>query len=118
MGQQIADLNQQMMASPSFTARHAYGISKASLSAYSMVLARTHPHITSSCISPGFIDTAIVAGFGAKKPPSEGTVSIRHCLFSPLPGNGWYWGSDAQRSPLTVTRDPGTPPYVPGQGPP
>jgi len=35
-------------------------------------------------VSPGFIDTAICAGFGATKPPSEGTVSIVHCLFAPL----------------------------------
>ena len=47
-----------------------------------------HPALTISCVSPGFIDTAICAGFGATKPPSEGTVSIVHCLFAPLEVTG------------------------------
>lgn len=88
-----------------------YGVSKAALTTYTMLLARTHPAITSSCVTPGFIDTAIVKGFGASKPPEEGTVSIRHALFEKLGGNGWYLGSDAVRSPLHFMRNPGEPPY-------
>jgi len=97
--------------------RNGYGVSKASLSAYSMLLARQYPNILSTTISPGFIDTAIVRGYGAKKSPSEGTVSIRRCLFemrSKL-GDGYYYGSDGLRSPLTRTRDPGTPEFTGGE---
>jgi hypothetical protein len=33
------------------------------------------------CLSPGFVDTKMSAGFGSKLTPAEGTKSIRHCLF-------------------------------------
>lgn len=88
-----------------------YGLSKSALACLGMTQARMYPSITFSTVSPGFINTKLVAGFGATKPPEEGTVSIRHCLFQPLPCNGWFWGSDAKRSPLHTTRDPGTPEY-------
>tara|TARA_B100000513_G_scaffold119762_1_gene52693 strand:- start:1286 stop:2815 length:1530 start_codon:yes stop_codon:yes gene_type:complete len=92
----------------------AYGLSKACLTAYTMVLARTHPNIKSNACSPGFIDTAMTLGYGARLAPAEGTVSILHLLFSDtLRGNGWFYGSDAKRSPLNVPRDPGTPEYMP-----
>jgi NAD(P)-dependent dehydrogenase (short-subunit alcohol dehydrogenase family) len=91
---------------------NAYGLSKACLSCYSMILARETPEILTSTISPGFIDTAIVRGFGAKLKPEQGTKAIRHCLFGTLGGNGWYWGSDAVRSPLTHMRNPGEPPFT------
>lgn len=95
----------------------AYGISKAALATYTMVLAKQFCEkklaITVSCLSPGFIATAIVQGFGAKKTPEEGTVSIHHCLFDKLEGNGLYFGSDGVRSPLTKVRNPGEPVYTP-----
>mmetsp|Transcript_51157 Transcript_51157/g.136610 ORF Transcript_51157/g.136610 Transcript_51157/m.136610 type:complete len:273 (-) Transcript_51157:93-911(-) len=91
---------------------NGYGLSKACLSCYSMILARERPDILTSTISPGFIDTAIVKGFGARLKPEEGTKAIRHCLFGSLGGNGWYWGSDAVRSPLTHMRNPGEPPFT------
>merc|ERR1719221_363672 len=86
----------EAVAEPGF---NAYGLSKACVSAWTMILAREHPNITFSCTSPGFIKTAIVGGYGATKPPEEGTVSTRPLLFKPLAGNGWYYGSDAKRSP-------------------
>eukprot|EP00927_Polykrikos_kofoidii_P073625 TRINITY_DN69645_c0_g1_i1.p1 TRINITY_DN69645_c0_g1~~TRINITY_DN69645_c0_g1_i1.p1 ORF type:complete len:279 (-),score=51.33 TRINITY_DN69645_c0_g1_i1:4-840(-) len=88
-----------------------YGVSKAGLAAYTMILAREHPNLTSSCCSPGFIDTAMTTGMGATKTPEEGTFSIRHCLFAELAGNGFYYGSDGVRSPLTKLRNPGEPAY-------
>ncbi len=88
-----------------------YGLSKALVMCYTELLARTHPNLTISCITPGFIDTAIVRGYNATKPPEEGTVSLRHCLFSKLKGSGWYYGSDAVRSPLHFMRNPGEPEY-------
>ena len=50
-------------------------------------------------------------GAGAKLTPEQGTVSIRHCLFADLKGNGWYYGSDAIRSPAYPSRDPGQSPF-------
>jgi len=91
----------------------AYGLSKAALTAYTMVLAKEHPNITSSSCSPGFIATAMTKGFGAKLTPEQGTASLRHCLFAKLGGNGWYFGSDAKRSPLDRSREPGDPEYNP-----
>lgn len=88
-----------------------YGLSKALLSCYTMLLAKQHPELLVSCLSPGFIDTSMTKGMNASKPPEEGTVSIRHCLFEKLEGNGWFYGSDALRSPLHFLRNPGEPPY-------
>lgn len=90
-----------------------YGLSKACLASYSMLLARELPHIRTFCLTPGFIDTAIVRGWGATKPPEEGTVSLRHCLFADLPetSSGWFFGSDAVRSPLHFMRNPGEPAF-------
>ena len=90
----------------------AYGLSKALLSSFTQVFANSHPSIMSSSVSPGFIDTAICKGLGATKPPVEGTVSIRHCLFKELKGNGFYYGSDAVRSPLHFMRSPGEPEFT------
>ena len=50
-------------------------------------------------------------GYGATKPPEEGTVSTMKCLFDELPGNGFYYGSDGVRSPLHFMRNPGEPEY-------
>jgi NAD(P)-dependent dehydrogenase (short-subunit alcohol dehydrogenase family) len=91
--------------------RKGYGLSKALLASYTMLLAKEHPEWLSSCCAPGFIDTKLVAGFGATKPPAEGTPAMKHCLFGELQGNGWYYGSDAVRSQLHVMRNPGEPPY-------
>jgi len=89
----------------------AYGLSKALVASYTMLLANEHPAILSSCCTPGFIDTKLTAGFGASKTPAEGTVAIKHCLFNALGGNGWYFGSDAVRSPYHFMRNPGEPEY-------
>lgn len=88
-----------------------YGLSKALLSCYTMLLAKQHPELLISCLSPGFIETSMTKGMGASKSPEEGTVSIRHCLFEKLDGNGWFYGSDALGSPLHFLRNPGEPPY-------
>lgn len=89
----------------------AYGLSKAALAAYTQAFAKMHPNITTGCASPGFIDTKLTAGFGAKKSPAEGTLAIKKLLFEPLNGNGWYYGSDGVRSPYHYMRNPGEPEY-------
>lgn len=91
---------------------NAYGLSKACLTSYTVWFSKQHPNLCASCLSPGFINTAIVAGWGATKPPEEGTVSIRHCLFKQLEGNGYFYGSDAVRSPFYPLRNPGQAPFT------
>eukprot|EP00928_Gymnodinium_smaydae_P032180 TRINITY_DN23375_c0_g3_i1.p1 TRINITY_DN23375_c0_g3~~TRINITY_DN23375_c0_g3_i1.p1 ORF type:complete len:308 (-),score=40.88 TRINITY_DN23375_c0_g3_i1:204-1127(-) len=111
----------------------AYGLSKALLNSYTMLLARENPSIKVNSCSPGMIATDIIGGLipwwvpvpnpvlrwvAAKamtaKTPDEGTVSTMYLLFSPelddIP-QGRYYGSDAKRSPLDVYRSPGSPPY-------
>lgn len=85
---------------------NSYGLSKCCLASYTMVLAKAYPNIMCSSLSPGFIDTAIVKGFGASKKPEDVTV-IRHCLFADLPVSGWFWSSDSKRGPMHVSRQPG-----------
>jgi NAD(P)-dependent dehydrogenase (short-subunit alcohol dehydrogenase family) len=87
-----------------------YGTSKALLSSYTMLLARTLPEVYVACLSPGFIETTLTKGMGASLTPEQGTVSLRHCLFTaPKEESGWFYGSDALRSPLHVGRNPGEP---------
>ena len=84
-----------------------YGVSKALLASYTMLLANQNPSWVVSCCSPGFISTKLTAGWGASKAPDEGTLAIKKCLFESLEGNGWYYGSDGVRSPYHFMRNPG-----------
>uniref|UniRef100_A0A7S0MTZ0 Protochlorophyllide reductase n=1 Tax=Pyramimonas obovata TaxID=1411642 RepID=A0A7S0MTZ0_9CHLO len=88
-----------------------YGLSKALLHKYTEIAAKAHPNLKINAVSPGFIQTAMTKGYGASLPPEKGTVSILHCLFKELKGNGWYYGSDAKRSPLHFMRNPGEPEF-------
>lgn len=102
-------------------AANIYGLSKACANSYTMLLAREHPQLHINACTPGFIETDGTRGYAqaqaktpaemGMKPPSEGTVSALYLLFEDLAGNGRYYGSDAQRSPLDRYRAPGTPPY-------
>lgn len=87
-----------------------YGLSKAGLNAYTIVASVANPNLKITSLSPGFIQTKMSSGFGAKLTPEQGTVSCIRCLFGEVV-SGYYYGSDGLRSPLTVTRDPGTPEY-------
>jgi len=87
-----------------------YGLSKAALSAFTLVQANMYPNLKVVSLSPGFIDTPMTAGFGARLTPEQGCVSSLKGLFGPVT-SGYYYGSDGLRSPLTMTRDPGTPEY-------
>jgi NAD(P)-dependent dehydrogenase (short-subunit alcohol dehydrogenase family) len=89
---------------------NGYGVSKAALTALTLVQARAHPSLTVTSLSPGFIVTPMTQGYGAKLSPEEGCVSSLKCLFGDV-ASGHYYGSDGLRSPLTCTRDPGTPEY-------
>eukprot|EP00930_Biecheleria_cincta_P072186 TRINITY_DN59622_c0_g1_i1.p1 TRINITY_DN59622_c0_g1~~TRINITY_DN59622_c0_g1_i1.p1 ORF type:complete len:282 (+),score=63.24 TRINITY_DN59622_c0_g1_i1:49-894(+) len=87
-----------------------YGVSKAGLTAYTIIQAKLYPNLLCTSLSPGFIETKMTAGYGAKLTPEQGTVSLMRCIFGDVV-SGYYYGSDGLRSPLTVTRDPGTPEY-------
>ena len=87
-----------------------YGLSKAALCALTLVQAKTYSNLIVTSLNPGFIDTSMTKGFGAKNTPEQGCISALKCLFGPVT-SGYYYGSDGLRSPLTVTRDPGTPEY-------
>jgi NAD(P)-dependent dehydrogenase (short-subunit alcohol dehydrogenase family) len=89
---------------------NGYGFSKACLTALTLIQAKAYPNLKVVSMSPGFIDTAMTSGFGARLSPEQGCVSGLVCLFNPVT-SGWYYGSDGLRSPLTMTRDPGMPEY-------
>jgi len=88
-----------------------YGVSKALVACYTMLFAKQQPELLVSVVTPGYIATKLTAGRGATKAPEDGTVSLKHCLFAKLEGSGYYYGSDAVRSPLHFMRNPGEPAY-------
>lgn len=90
---------------------NAYGMSKALVNAYTIMLAREQPTIAINACSPGWIKTDLTRGVGAL-PPEAGTRAALLLLFGKLEGYGRYSGSDGLRSPLHRSRDPGTPAYT------
>jgi NAD(P)-dependent dehydrogenase (short-subunit alcohol dehydrogenase family) len=98
-----------------------YGLSKALLNAYTMELARRCPKLTINACTPGFIETDLTRPFAERqgrapqdmgmKAPEEGARAPLHLLLGEPGGSGWYFGSDARRSPLDRYRAPGDPPY-------
>jgi NAD(P)-dependent dehydrogenase (short-subunit alcohol dehydrogenase family) len=99
-----------------------YGLSKALTNTYTLLLAREHPSVRVNACTPGFIETDMTRHYAKSqgkspaelgmKPPAAATVAPMHLLFGELEGNGRYYGSDAQRSPLDRYRSPGSPPYT------
>ncbi len=98
-----------------------YGLSKAISNTYTMLLAREHPRLRINACTPGFIETDMTRHYAESegkppaelgmKPPSEGAKAPLFLLFGEPEGNGRYYGSDAERSPLDRYRAPGAPPY-------
>lgn len=99
----------------------AYGLSKALLNAYTLVLARELDGPKVNACTPGFIETDMTRRYAEEqgvtpeemgmKSPQAGTRSSIFLLFGDVPSSGWYFGSDARRSPLDRYRSPGDPPY-------
>jgi carbonyl reductase 1 len=89
---------------------NGYGLSKAALSALTVIQSRLYPSLQVTSLSPGFVDTPMTAGFKAHLTPEQGCRSSIKCLFDAVT-SGFYYGSDGLRSPLTMTRDPGMPEY-------
>jgi NAD(P)-dependent dehydrogenase (short-subunit alcohol dehydrogenase family) len=98
-----------------------YGLSKACANSYTLLLAREHPSLRVNACTPGFIETDMTRGYAASsgktaeelgmKPPAAGARAPMFLLFGEPEGNGRYYGSDAQRSPLDRYRSPGSEPY-------
>jgi len=98
-----------------------YGLSKALANLYTIIVARENPGLKVNACTPGFIETDLTRPFAESsgrtpqqmgmKSPAEGARAPLHLLFGELEGNGWYYGSDAVRSPLDRYRSPGDPPY-------
>ena len=98
----------------------SYGLSKACVNAYTIEMARLHPKLRVNSCTPGYIETDMTRPFAAgtgrspaemgMKPVREGTKAPLHLLLGDI-GTGWYYGSDAVRSPLDRYRGPGEPAY-------
>ena len=101
---------------------NAYGFSKASVSLYTLILARENPALTINACTPGYIETDLTRpvaqsrgmspGDLGMKAPSHGTIAPMRLLFDQTIGSGHYYGSDALRSPLHCYRAPGSPEYL------
>jgi NAD(P)-dependent dehydrogenase (short-subunit alcohol dehydrogenase family) len=99
----------------------AYGLSKACANSYTLLLARTHPNLHVNACTPGFIETDMTRGFATSRgktpaemgmrQPADGARCPSYLLFAELEGNGRFYGSDCERSPLDRYRAPGTEPY-------
>ena len=98
-----------------------YGLSKACTNSYTVLLAREHPSLCINACTPGFIETDMTRGYATSsqktpeelgmKPPAVGARAPMFLLFGEPEGNGRYYGSDAQRSPLDRYRAPGSEPF-------
>jgi carbonyl reductase 1 len=99
-----------------------YGLSKACVSLYTILLARQYPELCINACTPGYIETDLTRPQASRqgvdpadmgmKPPAAGTRSILFLLFGNPAGSGDYYGSDAKRSPLDRYRAPGDPEYT------
>ena len=59
---------------------------------FTLVQAKLYPNLKVVSLSPGFIDTPMTAGFGARLTPEQGCVSSIKCLFEPVT-SGYYYVS-------------------------
>src|SRR5690606_32845315 len=112
----------EALAAHGFGDGDPYGLSKALTNAYTLLLAREHPNLRINACTPGFIETDLTRPYAQSqgrspqemgmKPPAEGARAPMFLLFGEPEGNGRFYGSDAQRSPLDRYRAPGSEPYT------
>lgn len=99
-----------------------YGLSKACANLLTLIAAKANPERCINACTPGYIDTDLTremlggssrtaAELGMKL-PADGARVIMHLLFNAQKTSGFYYGSDAQRSPMDRYRSPGSPPYT------
>ena len=87
-----------------------YGLSKAALCALTLAQAKAYPNLKVTSLSPGLVATPMTNNSARGITPEQGCISSLKCLFGDVT-SGFYYGSDGLRSPMTVSRDPGTPEY-------
>jgi NAD(P)-dependent dehydrogenase (short-subunit alcohol dehydrogenase family) len=58
---------------------HPYGLSKALLNCYTVMLAKKYPNLIISAVSPGWVATRMTGNRG-ELTPEQGCLSARHCL--------------------------------------
>jgi NAD(P)-dependent dehydrogenase (short-subunit alcohol dehydrogenase family) len=96
--------------------RWPYCLTKAGVTAWTgQILARELDQagtgIAAVSLNPGFIETQMSRGYGAKKTPDDAVQGpLLRCLFGEVVAGSFY-ASDGGRAPLTVFRDPGMPEY-------
>lgn len=120
--QEWAALSDQELASIGLPTAYDYGLSKACANLLTLITAKEHPERSINACTPGYIDTDLTRGMlgGSNrsaaelgmKLPADGARVIIHLLFSAQKTSGYYYGSDAQRSPMDRYRAPGSPPYT------
>ncbi|GAX75197.1 hypothetical protein CEUSTIGMA_g2641.t1 [Chlamydomonas eustigma] len=117
-----ADLSASLGLPPATQSMYEYGLSKACLTAYTLLLAKQYPKLVINACTPGFIETDLTLPFTANtgksakemgmKSPEEGTVAPVRLMMDPtITTSGRYYGSDGLRSPLDRYRSPGDPEY-------
>ena len=98
----------------------SYGLSKACVNAYTICLARSYPAMRINSCTPGYIETDMTRPFAmasGSTPDQMGMARVAEGAKAPLHlllgdvSTGWYYGSDAVRSPLDRYRGPGEPAY-------
>jgi len=105
----------------------AYGLSKACVNSYTLSLSARAPSLLINSCSPGFIETDLTRPFAERQgkapadmgmlPVEKGAISCLYLMMADLEGeiagyeSGRYYGSDAKRSALHKTRNPGDPVY-------
>lgn len=109
--EQLDESVRNMVAAGNLGFGDGYALSKAALTALTIVQAKLYPQFKVVSLSPGFIATPMTQGYGARLTPEQGCTAFLKCLFDDNVTSGYYYGSDGLRSPLTCTRDPGTPEY-------
>jgi len=97
-----------------------YGLSKALVNVLTIALKNENADFVVNGCTPGWIDTKLAAPMrgnksakdAGMKTPHQGATASLHLLFNKdVENNGWFYGSDAVRSPLHKYRDPGAPAY-------
>eukprot|EP00955_Chlamydomonas_euryale_P103892 365530-Chlamydomonas_euryale.AAC.29 len=98
-----------------------YGLSKACVNLLTMMYAREHPNLKINAVSPGYIETDLTRPIAqargmqptdmGMKSPDNGAIAPVFLMMGDVKSSGWYYGSDAKRSPLDRYRSPGDPEY-------
>ena len=96
---------------PNTPGKLGYGLSKAALTALTIIYSRKYDRKKFVSLTPGFVRTNMTKSRSAPLSPVEGCRSSLKCLFAENIVSGAYYGADGLRSPIVVKRDPGYPEY-------